>query len=169
MPRRVYNTVPVDLIDCADAIADYFCARGHTIRVEPSELGYPNTPTFVFKRGATKTIVEVDARARMHRLELWTQYARSCSSDVRVAVALSNVVGLDQILARLTNWGVGVYVRYPQETVEIVEHSVPMDISVNVQLPALDSLPARVRALLGAAYDQFAHSHWREGFEEACQ
>ncbi|MFL6275240.1 MAG: hypothetical protein ACJ74G_08505, partial [Blastocatellia bacterium] len=51
----------------------------------------------------------------------------------------------------------------------LIERIPPTDLGLGVNLPPLTSLPRKLRTLLGSAYDQFNRSHWREGFEDACQ
>src|SRR6266481_6802152 len=88
MAGRSYNTVPIDLVECADAVADYFSARGHIVKVENLALGYPNTPTFECKRGATTTFIEIHHDLQKQRIVDWVNYAHSCSRDKRVAIGV---------------------------------------------------------------------------------
>src|SRR5207247_6318001 len=88
MARRSYNTVPIDLIECADAIGVHFSAHGHTLKIEKLILGYPNTPTFVCKRGATTTFIEIHYDLQKQRITDWVKYANSCSRDTRVAIGV---------------------------------------------------------------------------------
>ena len=44
---------------------------------------------------------------------------------------------------------------------------MPKDLAVNAQLPNPGLLHPKIRALLGPVYEQFEHSHWREGFNVA--
>jgi len=80
-------------------------------------------------------------------------------------LASSVNVSAEQI-ATLQQKGIGLYAVFEDRAVEQV---VPVDLALNVQLPELNSLPRQVRELLGPVYEQFARSHWREGFEDACQ
>ncbi len=50
-----------------------------------------------------------------------------------------------------------------------VEEIAPRDLGLAVGLPSLGTLRPKARKHLGSAYEQFERSHWREGFEEACQ
>jgi hypothetical protein len=101
------------------------------------------------------------------KLDEWIRYARSTSRDTRIAVCLPHTAKLTvQQMAKLQDKGLGLYVAAPQR---VVERIVPADLALNVALPQLHSLQPGVRELLGSAYEQFSHTHWREGFEEACQ
>jgi hypothetical protein len=62
--------------------------------------------------------------------------------------------------------GVGLYAAFDDK---LVEHIAPADLALNVQLPEAKTLTRPVRQVLGAAYEQFERTQWREGFEEACQ
>lgn len=171
MPR-VFKTLPDELLAAADAVADDFEMRGHNVRLERAELGYPFTPALVCARDKiTTTIVEVASGAGFtklfKRLDEWVRYARSTSKDTRVAVCLPHTANLtERQMAKLQDKGVGLYVAHPNR---VAERIVPADLGLNVALPELRSLPPLMRQLLGDAYEQFAHTHWREGFEEACK
>jgi hypothetical protein len=168
MPTRVFKTLPDPLLAPADAVADDFQARGYRVQVERAELGYPFTPTLVCSRGKITTIiVEVDSEIRSEKLEDWVRYARSTSKDTRVAICLPPTANVTpQQLATLQGRGIGFYLALADRVVEQVG---PADLGLNVALPELKSLPQAMRELLGDAYEQFAHTHWREGFEEACK
>lgn len=167
MPHRSYNTVPDELLEYADVIAEDFGGRGYRVLVERNELGFPYTPTFVCTRGTTTIIVELDAQLQMARLESWVRYGRSCGKDTRLALCLpsSANIAAEQILL-LQEKGIGFYSVLLDR---LMEQHPPVDLALNVQLPELDSQPRRMRELLGSAYEQFARSHWRDGFEGACQ
>jgi len=49
----------------------------------------------------------------------------------------------------------------------IAQIIAPIDLNLNIALPERRSLPTRLKALLGAAYDHFDQGSWRDGFEEA--
>jgi hypothetical protein len=170
MPTRAFKTLPDELLGFADAVADDFQLRGFKVQVERAELGYPFTPALVCSREKITTIiVEVASGAGFRkltkRLDEWVRYARSTSKDTRVAVCLPHNADLThRQMAALQDKGVGLYVAFRSR---VVEQIVPADLGLNVALPELESLSPRVRSLLGDAYEQFAHTHWREGFEDA--
>lgn len=68
--------------------------------------------------------------------------------------------------AQLEALKVGVCVSSAEGVREAI---APHDLAVNVQLPELKVLPKKVRKCLGPVYEEFGRSHWREGFEDACQ
>jgi hypothetical protein len=164
---RAYKTVADELLPHAEVVGDDFQNRGFRVRVEHSDLGFPYTPTFHCKRGATTIIVELDGQIRVDRLESWVRYAHSCGRDTRIALCLPSSVNVPaEQLATLQHKGIGLYAVVEDRAVEQV---APRDLALNVQLPELNSLPRQIRELLGPTYEQFARSRWREGFEDACQ
>ncbi len=166
MPRK-FKTIADELLAHAEVVADDFETRGFTIRVERSELGYPYTPTILCKRDATTIIVEVDSQLRKDRLEAWVRYCRSCGKDTRLAVCLPSSIAVpaDEIAA-FRQKGVGLYAAFDDR---LDENIAPADLALNVQLPEANTLAPGIRKVLGAAYEQFQRTQWREGFEEACQ
>jgi hypothetical protein len=172
MPTRAFKTVADELLDSAEIVADDFQFRGYRVEVERAELGYPFTPTLVCKRGnITTIIVEVDSgisfQKLSRKLEEWVRYARSTSKDTRVAACLPADTNLThRQMASLQDNGVGLYVAFKDR---VLERIGPADLGLSFALPELRSLSPAVRIILGDAYEQFAHTHWREGFEEACK
>jgi len=166
MARPNFITVPEELIEHAVALAEFFDDRGYTVRPEKAEIGVPYTPTMTCKRTSTTLHVEVDSAIRMSRLEEWTRYCKSSSKDTRVAVCVPDGVKRPAKLeANLQQLGVGLYIADEGTVIEVF---VPRDVAVNVALPERRHMPKKMRELLGDAYDQFDHSHWRDGFKEAC-
>jgi hypothetical protein len=167
MPRRSFKTVPEELLDAAEVSADHFANHGYAIRVEKGDLGFPYTPTMVCRRQSTTLIVEVDSVVRMNRLQEWVAFAKSTGRDTRVIVIVPSEDLLDnKSEANMRDLGIGLMVASENGCVERV---AGRDLALGVELPELSQLPRQVRHLLGPAYEQFARSQWREGFEEACQ
>jgi hypothetical protein len=167
MPGRAYQTVPEELLPHADVAVNDFQNRGFRVHVERDELGFPYTPTFLCKRGNTTIIVEVDSKIRIDRLEAWVRYGSSCSKDTRVALCLPHALNVStQQVTTLRQRRIGLYHAFPDR---LEEHMPPADLAFNVQLPEPNSIPKPLRKILGSAYEQFARTQWREGFEEACQ
>ena len=166
MPRT-YKTIADELLAPAEIVAYDFETRGFTVRAERGELGFPYTPTFLCKRQTTTIIVELDSQIRRDRLQAWHRYCRSCGKDTRLAVCVpSSAVLPAEELAFLRQNGIGFYAAFADR---LDEQNAPADLALNVQLPQLNTLPPGVRQLLGPAYEQFQRTHWREGFEDACQ
>jgi hypothetical protein len=164
---REFLTVPDELLECANLVADHFASRGHTVSVEPKETEYPYRPTLRCKRERTTMLVEAVPSLDLTKAEEWARYAKSASRDVRVALALPADVersAADDQACR--DLGVGLYAVSDARTAEVV---APMDLSLNLEPPAVKNLPKPVQKVVGAAYDQFDRAQWREGFEEICQ
>jgi hypothetical protein len=162
-----FLTVPDELLEYAERIIEHFSNLGYIIEIEPAEFEYPYTPTAACRRQQTTIFLEVDSTPRVDKLEEWAGYARSCSADTRIAMAVPPEALLSaKDEALLATLGIGLYGVLPGG---IVERHPPKDQSVNVQLPRLDVLTPAQRQALGPAYEQFARSQWREGFEDACQ
>ena len=166
MPRQ-FLTVAEELLEHAECVADFFEERGYKVRVEQMEIGYPYTPTLQCRRTPTTLLVEVYGSVQRDRVTAWARYAKSCSRDTRIAVALpQGAPRRPEDDSMLRDLGVGLYLSGGTRTEEAV---APRDMAVNVQLPELRTLPPKMRRVLGSVYDQFDRSQWREGFEEACQ
>jgi hypothetical protein len=166
MPPRAYKTLAVGLAEYADIVAEHFATSGYTVRMERDELGFPYTPTFVLKRHPTTILLEVSNKIQMERLNDWTKYGKSCGTDTRVAICLPHTVAVSaEDVAKLRDQKIGLYLSFKDRA---VEQLAPADLALNVELPDRAALPRPVRELLGSAYDQFARTQWREGFEDAC-
>jgi hypothetical protein len=166
MRSPTFATLAADVLDLGVASVGYFRGRGYRVVLEPNEVGYPFTPAFVCRRGPTRLVVEVDSRMRTDRLMLWVRYAKSCDHDIRVVLVIDVGAATVDGEAALRSQGVGLIAF---ERPAFAERIPPQDLSLNVVLPDLHSLPPRLRELLGDVYDQFGRTEWRAGFKSACQ
>ena len=167
MPKRVFQTIPDELLEVAEGAADYFDKMGYTVRVEKTELGFPSTPALLCSRLRTKVIVEVDAIVRIERLEQWAAYGRSAGDDLRVVLWLPREECLESGgEIRMRELGIGCTVFSAKSPIEKISGR---DLALNVTLPPIETLPKPARQVLGPAYEQFGAALWREGFETACQ
>ena len=164
---RQFLTVAEELLEHAECVADFLEERGFTVKVEHTELGYPYAPTIHARRKPTTLLVEVVGGIPKERLVAWGRYAKSCSRDTRIAVALPrDLQRAPEDDTALRELGIGLYISDGTKTEEVI---TPRDMAVSVELPELKTLPPAMRRVLGPVYDKFDHSHWREGFEDACQ
>src|SRR5436189_1267337 len=85
---RPFLTVAEELLEHAECVADFLEGRGFTVKVERKELGYPYAPTIHARRKPTTLLVEVASAIPTARVAAWARYAKSCSRDTRIAVAL---------------------------------------------------------------------------------
>src|SRR5882672_8478534 len=88
MARFKFRTVPTELLEYAESVAEYFHHRGYRIHAEHYELGYPARPTLCCKRKGTTLIVEVNAKVTESSLDDWVRFAASASSDTEIALCL---------------------------------------------------------------------------------
>lgn len=167
MAGRRFQTVPDELLHVAEAAADFMVNRGFTVRPEKQDLGYPNCPTLHCRRGHTTCVIEVVNQIDRRRLAEWVGYGKSAGQDFRVSFAVPVAAGLRaEVRDELGEAGAGLL---ELDGNGCEERVVAQDLSLNVELPSLASMPQAVRRLLGPAYDQFDHGNWREGFEAAAQ
>lgn len=167
MPQLIFSTLSVRLLEFAEATARYFQNHGYRVYAEKRELAFPYTPTLLCKRQSTTIIIEVTNSIRLDRIASWVGFARSCNHDTRFAISLPSKIFLTpEIEDNLRKDGVGLYTAI---VTGVTERIPPKDLAINVELPPLNSLPRKLRTLLGPAYEQFNRSQWREGFEDACQ
>jgi hypothetical protein len=166
-PTYGFQTISDDLSDLAEESAGYFESRGYRLTIEPSELGFPFTPAFKAKRQGTTILVEVINKIDRTRIEQWISYSKTCSSDMRIclAVADSNLLQQD-IESYLRQNGVGC-VLYSANIVS--ERFAARDQAVAVHPPAINTLPRRLRELLGEAYDKLNQGNWPDAFEDMCR
>jgi hypothetical protein len=164
---RQFLTVAEELLVHAECVAEYFEEHGYSVKVEQGDIEYPYTPTLHCKRSRTTVLVEIYSSIRYDHIDDWTRYARSCNRDTRIALALPrDVPRTPDDDSKLRDLGVGLYLSDGEKTEEVI---APLDMAVNVQLPDLKTFRPKMRKVIGPVYEQFVHSHWREGFEEACQ
>lgn len=163
-----FQTLSIDLVEFAEAACTHFKGLGYSIKIEPSELGYPKTPALRCSRKHTTIIVEVCEQANMDLMREWVALGRSTDGDLRVSICIPTSAQrhLPKYQQECQELGVGVYVA---TSTNIQEWSAPQDLSLQVHLPKLTSYPKKVRVALGSAYEQFGRKQWREGFEEACK
>jgi hypothetical protein len=167
MPRRVFNSVSVSLLEYAERAANHFENLGYKVLAEPWELGFPYTPTLLARRHGTSLVVEITDKVKLDRIDAWVKYAKSCNHDTRVSVCLPATVEVPPSLVEsLRKLRVGVY---GIDAAQTVERSAPADLALRLELPPLDDVPKKLKTLLGSAYEQFGRAQWREGFEDACQ
>ena len=164
---RNFKTVSIDLVEYAEQVADHFAARGYTVKVELSDPSFPFSPTLVCRRQRTSIIIEVFEQISFDRMLAWISYAKRVQRDTRVAVCVSEKVSISTDHERiLKDQGIGLYIATENG---VLERIAPGDLALGISLPALNSLPRKLRPLLGPAYDQFERTQWREGFSDACQ
>lgn len=167
MARRKFQTVPDELLHVAESMADFMTNRGFTVRPEKQDLGYPNCPTLHCRRGHTTCVIEVVTQIERQRLVEWVGYGKSAGQDFRVSFAVSAAAGLRaEVRDELAEAGAGLF-ELDGDGCE--ERVVAQDLSLNVELPPLASMPQPVRRLLGPAYEHFDRGNWRESFEAAAQ
>ncbi len=166
MSKPDFVTLADSLIGPAETVERYFEDLGYKVVREPDVLDYPYTPTLRCKRDRTSIVVDVDAAIRIERVKEWVRYGRSRSFDFRVAAAVTldqprNLAAEDAARAAKA----GVYT-VGESVTEIVMHH---DLSLNLDPPELAEMSPKIRKALGPMYEQFDHSHWREGLETGCQ
>jgi hypothetical protein len=164
---RQFLTVADELLEHAECVANFLEGRGYSVKIEQFEIGYPYTPTLRCRRAPTTLFVDVYGVVMLDRVTAWTRWAKSRNRDTRIALALpQDAPRRSEDDAILRDMGVGLYLSDGATTQEAM---AAKDMALNVELPELSTLPLKMRRVLGPVYDQFDHSQWREGFEDACQ
>lgn len=164
MKKRVFRTVPEELLGSADVALKYFRGLGYQVSIERADLGYPYTPTLVCKRGATTLIVEVQSHISDSRIRKWVAFAKSCTKDTRVAIYVPPWVSIDSDEdSNLRNLGAGLYKGNEPKPIQIIR---PSDLTISVELPELQS--RKMRQLFGSSFEKFDRSDYIDGFLEAC-
>lgn len=171
MPGISYRTISEELIEHAEVFRKAFKHRGYSVGIEPSILGAPATPTLRCTRSPTTMYIDVVARIDKTRALSWWQFCSSCSTDTRYAVAYVESVkplgiprtSLEQVLTKLR---IGLWILRADGS--LVERIAPHDLALGVELPALRTMPTKLRKSLATAYEAFEDSDWRGGFRESC-
>jgi hypothetical protein len=168
MPTKTYNWVPDELVEVADEIRAWLLNRGYAVKVEKTSVGFPFPPTFHCTRNKLERIlIEVLSDWQETRLQTWVAYARTCRNELKVCIGVSHDLVLAvSTVAKIRKAGIGLLRSGGGNTYFEIE---PTDASMAVSLPPRAGLPKETRVLLGAAYDHFEASRWREGFEDACK
>lgn len=167
MPPRIYQTLAPELFEYADRVAEDLGVRGYKVRIEKMELGFPYRPTLLAKRDRTTLVVEVSSSISYPRLDAWARYGKSSGQDLRVTVYLpDHIQASAQDHAQFRSSGCGLATVSSSGITQVVP---PQDLALNISLPERQSLPPKLRTLLGTAYDHFGQASWREGFDEACK
>ncbi len=167
MPTRAYGFLSDSLVEEANPMAEHLETLGYKVMVDHILDAAPSVPTFHAKRNKTELVVIVIAAVEIERLKNWCAYAKSTGRDFRVNCIIPSQTNLTPIeLEFMRREGVGLFRRHNGE---IIEEIAARDLGLNVGLPSLGTLSVPVRKHLGAAYEQFNKSQWREGFEDACQ
>lgn len=162
---RSFLTVPDELLEIAERVADHLASHGYTVRVEKKSIEYPMTPTLHCKRQSTTLFIEVASKPPMDRLRDWSSYGKSCSGDTRVSLCMPDSVSLTASeQAHLRDLGVGLLAVGSSVT----EMFAAPDLAITMELPLLAKESKPVQRALGQAYEQIGRGNWREGFEDAC-
>jgi hypothetical protein len=167
MRRRTYETLAPELEEYAENVAKDLEDHGYTVRTEKAELGFPYTPTLLAKRQRTTLVLEVTSSVSFQRLDSWTRFGKSCGYDLRVVICLPDRIQVsprDQEHIRARGCGLTTV-----SSASVTPVIFPLDLALNIALPERRSLPARLKSILGTAYEQFDQGTWREGFDEACK
>lgn len=166
MPRRTYVTVPTELQEAADAVADFLEDRGYSIDVEARDVSFPYTPTLRATQRTTTVFVEVAATIQSAIVRRWHGFGRSCSSDTRITIALPNSAKRPaRAVDELTRLKVGMLVVDGASVTEVLNAH---DLAMNFELPDVRRAPKRLKELIGPAHEKIARGDWREGFGDAC-
>jgi hypothetical protein len=160
--RPTFLTVADVLLPSAHAAYDHFRGMGYRVTVEKADAAAPYAPTMTAVRTSTTVHVEVCGVVDFARMKEWVSYSKSTARDTRVSVCMpasaAVSAGTEEELRKL---GVGL-LRFGTTIAEAI---APIDLALNVELPAL---PPSLREALGPAYEKYQRGEWRECFEEAC-
>ncbi len=169
MVRRQWLTVPDELTEYADQVVEHFETHGYSVKFEATETGFPGTPTLVAKqaRGRTTVIVEVQQSIDADRLHEWARFAKACSTETRVIVCVPPDIPRAALIEQsLREAGIGILLASPTGVMELV---ASRDLTINVSLPELRTMPRKMQRLLGPVYEKFERGQWQDGFSDACQ
>lgn len=162
-----FLTVPIDLVEYAEAAITFFRDRGFKVKPEHFEVGFPDRPTIVCTRQGTKLIVEVTNKISRRSLEEWNRFGSSCSADTQFALCVPHTRSVSgPEITLLQKFKAGLYVA---TATDLEERIAPVDLALRMFLPEMRTLPRRVGRLVGPVYEQVNRGQWREAFKKASQ
>lgn len=162
-----YLTISPDLVEHADRFAEHLRMDGVRVRIEPSEVAFPSTPTLAGSRGSMRHYVEVASSCRIQALKEWHGYARTRQHETFVTLLVP--AGTDvkaDALVELRSLGVGLSYSSAAGLQEII---AARDLGLPLSLPLLDQQPTAIQKLLRPIYRKFDRGDWADGFKDACQ
>lgn len=164
MPRS-YVTLSPDLVEYADAAADYLKGAGLRVAVEPPSLHFPNTPTMTGTRHSTQYIVEVAPVAEPTKFIDWVHYGRAREKETFIVLVLpgGTNVSMDD-LAKLRTLGVGVFTSTTAGLTTLID---AVDVSTTVGLPDLSHEKRALRLLLNPPFQRISGGAVIDGFKDA--
>ena len=165
MPAGGFATVAYDLVECATSVAAHLRGYGHTVKIEPQQLGYPSVPTLSAKRSQTTIFVQVGRNPKLAFLDAWAKYGKSCTRDTRIVFATDKQPKHMAVQFLQLN-RIGLYLYSAGQIVELLP---PHDLAINIGLPNLTDFNGKVRRWLAPTYEKIEKGDWSGGFEEACK
>lgn len=161
-----FITLSDELVPLATKLISHMEEHGYTIRIEPSDISFPSTPTISARREHQRLYIIVVKQISAHDVEMWVRYCTSCPNDSRIAFCIidNDAVSAAE-LAKYMKVGVGIISLNAETLLWLTE---PRDIAFHAALPERGTLKPHVRRLLGEALDRFDNKDWRTGFENAC-
>lgn len=162
-----YLTISAELYEHADRFSVHLEDQGFRVQIEPYDVAYPVSPTFLAKRGSVEHFVEVNDRCRPKRIREWVAYAKTRQHETYVTLVLPHDVTVKaDALAVLTELGCGLVYTSASGIQTIL---VARDLGLSLSLPDLAVQRAPIRQRLRHVYDKFDRGEWLDGFKDACQ
>ncbi|MGJ4727878.1 hypothetical protein [Luteimonas sp. SDU101] len=163
-----FVTLGEGLEEHALAFAARLRATGAIVRAEVNDGSMPRTPTLQGTSGATRHYADIVNSIKLSNVEQWVSYCKCRPSETFYSLVVpdSRSAIKPNVLARLRELGVGVYVSNGSTLVEVV---APHDLSMSLSLPALAGEKRALQRALAGVYAKFDRGEWFDGFKDACQ
>ena len=170
-PGYDFLTVTADALRAAQQLAEFFEDHGCEIRIEPRDVAFPRTPTFVAAApDDVTTVVEVLSKLDQAQLRMtkdWATYAAHAGVPTHVVLCVpqegNSGEAPDAMVTEVARLDFGLFVVRDDEVIEVRPGK---DLSTPTKLPPLRGNPKDVKRALGPAWREF-EKDWHKGFESA--
>lgn len=163
-----FVTLGEDLLEHANAAADFLKNSGLKVSAEKDDGSYPVTPTLVGQNGVRYHFVEVFSSLKnLSGVERWVAFCKSRSNETCYSIVVDSLKNMKaDLVAKIADLGVGLYTLDGGKFKELVS---PKDLAMSLSLPPLAGEKRSVQKCLSPIYSKFDRGSWFDGFKDACQ
>jgi hypothetical protein len=138
---------------------------GHSVAVEPNELGSPGRPALRVRRGNTTTYVLIAVDIAVENVLIWASYAKCLQHDSRVCVIVPKGANVHQErIEAVKGARIGLMTADSQKLTEIF---APIDLTLNAGLPAAANYHKKMRRNVSEIIEKFERGEWQDAMFDA--
>jgi hypothetical protein len=167
-PKVHLLTVPSELQPIVHACMTALRQLGFALKPEHAENDYPESATIFARQSGEQHFYIFDTVVQLKRAALWAGYGRSCSKPTFVVhcIPQGSTISGDTV-ASLRTLGVGLTM--VDHSGKLTSLAMPIDLTLNLQLPPHDRHRAPTKRALQKIHLIFESGDWKRGFEESCK